>query len=117
MTRTLETWGLRMPFSRDARYNPGREKRPRVSSGACRARQESLVREDGQGMQPRGGQRILVGEPVTRVNGTALPGNGDTDGKAKGLPGPQSNTDSRDMNLGELREMLRNVYGVAKSWT
>ena len=41
-----------MPFSRDARYNPGREKRPRVSSGACRARQGSLVREDGQGMQP-----------------------------------------------------------------
>ena len=117
MTRTLETRGLRMPFSRDARYNPGREKRPRVSSGACRARQGSLVREMVRGCSQRGGPSILGGERVTRVSGTALPGNGDTDGKAKGLPGPQSNTDSRDMNLGELREMVRNVYGVAKSRT
>ena len=70
-----------------------------------------------RGCSQRGGPRILGGERVTRVSGTALPGNGDTDGKAKGLPGPQSNTDSRDMNLGELREMVRNVYGVAKSRT
>lgn len=117
MTRTLETWGLRMPFSRDARYNPGREKRPRVSLGACRARQESLLHEDGQGMQPERRTTHPFGERVTCVSGTALPGNGDTDGKAKGLPGPQSITDSRDMNLGELREMVRNVYGVTKSRT
>ena len=70
-----------------------------------------------RGCSQRGGPSILGGERVTRVSGTALPGNGDTDGKAKGLPGPQSNTDSRDMNLGELREMVRNVYGVAKSRT
>ena len=65
----------------------------------------------------RGRPRVLAGERVTRVSGTAMPGNGDIDGKAKGLPGPHSITDSRAMNLGELRGMVRNVPGVAKSRT
>ena len=77
---------------------------------ACHVR---MVRRRSQ----RGGPRVLAAERVTRVSGTALPGNGDIDGKAKGLPGPHSITDSREMNLGELRGMVRNVHGVAKSRT
>ena len=115
MTRTPETWRLRVPLSGDARYNLGREKRhgsaqepAEQERRACHVR---MVRSRSQ----RGGPRVLAGERVTRVSGTALPGNGDTDGQAKGLPGPQSTTDSSDMDLGELQGMVRNIHGVAKS--